>query len=263
MKDEQNFIRQIVKNKNPKFIYGYNGEVRAKFLKRLASSFPVITDAKNKIGIGVYIEGRSLPITNQNLNPIVNTFYSQTYLNLLIIYNILNTLIEQIDSKNLESRSKSFLKEINTKINLPLHINSLNKLRDTFKKDLDNVYEKYCDYLTKGESALDEVPCLIPTEYSLLEIYLSLLLKMLNTNAYFILIFDQQEKFSDETKKEIINLTTSEIIEYISINIACEPNEWQTFEEDLKYNEAISSFTTIEIDDCFKDTKGKAKTLNI
>ncbi len=257
MESNQYLYERIIGRSSHKFIYGYNGEERASFLKKAALAYSI--NGESNTPIGIYIEGEQLPVPNKSLErEAVVTFSHQCYINLLIILNILNAIIEQGDRQISKDRLKKFFNNLQKVFGLSKDINNLSALRASLKSELDACYNKYVKYINTGN--LQEYLAQPTTKYVILDIYLRHFKILLNTDSYFAIIFDQQTMFSTLTQKTINSLIGHRNNSDIAINVACEPNEWETLEGlNNNFINAMHDFDYVKLDACYQETVNGAK----
>ena len=147
---------------------------------------------------------------------------------------------------------------LNNKLSLLIHlinkgIVSVSELLDEMKKSRDFYYDSYIKY-TKGlikEISINE----INVPFLNLEMFVSRYKRCMNMQSYFGIIYDKRDRVSVQSIQTINNFIGARINNDISIKIATNSNEWETYyNTNGQYVEAIHDYGIIELDN-LEDTK--------
>ena len=243
------------------FIYGFKGQERADFLKATALSYPVDLDKSNPVGI--YIDNIGLPEIKDitvELDDITLSALSREYCYFSIASKIMDTIMEQVDNKDLFSRESKFLDNINRLFINKFHkpIEDLKVLRTILVEAKQAYYFEYEKFVACGE--LKDFTINLPISFMMLEWFIEYSKKMLNTSSYFGIIIDYQSPISIKSQQAINSLIGSRINSDLSIKVACEPLEWKSH-YDFNGNpiQSVHDYGTVEIDDCYKEHMKKLK----
>ncbi len=244
------------------FIYGYNGEDRKQFLKKMVDNYPVALDSNNPVSI--YLNNISLPkiISSLKLDKIMLLTLSREYFNFSIITSIIDITLKQVDVKDLSKRAIKLLEGMNSlylKDN-DLKVVTLQELRDMLRK-IQNVYkEVYQKYNSSGKISSDIIGQL-PITFIDLNLFIRYYKEMLGHKSFIGLVIDQQTPICLKSQQVINGLIGSRINKYISMKVACEPSEWETH-VDLNgtYIENVHDYGIVEFDNSYKEHLKKLKS---
>ena len=90
--------------------------------------------------------------------------------------------------------------------------------------------------------------------------YMKQFKKLINNSSYFALIIDQREKMPVVLQEAINGLVTKRITSYISVKVACNPNEWMTYYDiEGNFAEDPHDYTHIELDSNLQDSMKQKK----
>ncbi len=261
IKNKKHLIDEIMGQSRHQFIYGYNGKEREEFLKEAITAYPITLDLPNPVGIYICDKGLpELPQMSDELNKVSIDILNRGYVEYLIAFNVIDTAIQQIDKKILADRSKEFLDRVNK-----LFISedrekatSLIELLRMLEEAKELYYNEYVKYIKGGN--LNDFYDKVSIRIIMMEHFIEYFKRMINTTSYLGIIFDQQNLLSKGTQKAINNYVGSRINANMSMNIACEPEEWKTY-----YNqngvlvEATHDYGCVELDSCHRDYIEKIK----
>ena len=220
---------------------------RSKFLQNLEEDYPVTDDLSSPIAL--YFNSLGLPQIDNDLEDRDN----------YIIYRMCREYLSFLVATRILEKSNYFDETIlNNKLSLLIHlinkgIVSVSELLDEMKKSRDFYYDSYIKY-TKGlikEISINE----INVPFLNLEMFVSRYKRCMNMQSYFGIIYDKRDRVSVQSIQTINNFIGARINNDISIKIATNSNEWETYyNTNGQYVEAIHDYGIIELDD-LEDTK--------
>ena len=235
------------------FIYGYKNEHRSEFLKSLESDYPVIADSDKPVAL--YFDFLGMPKMNIDLKG-KDTFLlhasSREYLSFAVAAKILERSME-FDKTVLDRRFSRLIGLINRKKNMGYaEIQTVADLLKEIKTSRDFCYESYSNYV-KGlieRISIDDVAI----SFLQLEMFVRLYKDAMNMNSYFGIIFDKQNPLMSSSTQVINNLLGSRINGNISVKVAIEPDDWETYRDSNgQFVEAVHDYGTVELDNSFKE----------
>jgi hypothetical protein len=261
IKNKEILTNQIMGESRHQFVYGYNGKEREEFLKSVALKYPIILDKSSPIGI--YICDKclpELPKESEALDRIAIQIFYRDYVNYLIASSILGTAIVQIDEKTLAEHSKELLDRSNS-LFIAKDRQALTGLIG-FKKMLDEAkelyYYEYVKYIASGE--LHDFNSKIPVRIIMMDAFIRYFKRMVNTNSYLGIIFDQQEPLAKGVQKAINNYVSARINSDISMKVSCEPDEWKSYyDSNGVFIESVHDYGDVQLDSCYEDYVKKIK----
>ena len=246
-KKEEYLKERIMGQSRHLFIYGFSSDDRSKFLQNLEEDYPVTDDLSSPIAL--YFNSLGLPQIDNDLEDRDN----------YIIYRMCREYLSFLVATRILEKSNYFDETIlNNKLSLLIHlinkgIVSVSELLDEMKKSRDFYYDSYIKY-TKGlikEISINE----INVPFLNLEMFVSRYKRCMNMQSYFGIIYDKRDRVSVQSIQTINNFIGARINNDISIKIATNSNEWETYyNTNGQYVEAIHDYGIIELDD-LEDTK--------
>ena len=246
-KKEEYLKERIMGQSRHLFIYGFSSDDRSKFLQNLEEDYPVTDDLSSPIAL--YFNSLGLPQIDNDLEDRDN----------YIIYRMCREYLSFLVATRILEKSNYFDETIlNNKLSLLIHlinkgIVSVSELLDEMKKSRDFYYDSYIKY-TKGlikEISINE----INVPFLNLEMFVSRYKRCMNMQSYFGIIYDKRDRVSVQSIQTINNFIGARINNDISIKIATNSNEWETYyNTNGQYGEAIHDYGIIELDD-LEDTK--------
>lgn len=255
-KNEEYLKKQIMEQSRHLFIYGYNDEHRSDFLKSLEYDYPVIADSDKPVAL--YFDSLGMPKLDVNLKDkdgYLIHVACREYLSFTIATRILERSME-FDKTILDSRLSRLIGLINKiYINKNVRHAKIETTLDLLKEikiSRDFYYESYINY-AKGmieRISIDDIA--IPFLQS--EMFVRLYKESMNINSYFGIIFDKKSPLTISSTKEINDLIGSRINGDISVKVAIEPNDWETYKDtNGQFVEAVHDYGTVELDDSLKE----------
>lgn len=246
-KNEEYLKERIMGQSRHLFIYGFSSDDRSKFLQNLEEDYPVTDDLSSPIAL--YFNSLGLPQIDNDLEDRDN----------YIIYRMCREYLSFLVATRILEKSNYFDETIlNNKLSLLIHlinkgIVSVSELLDEMKKSRDFYYDSYIKY-TKGlikEISINE----INVPFLNLEMFVSRYKRCMNMQSYFGIIYDKRDRVSVQSIQTINNFIGARINNDISIKIATNSNEWETYyNTNGQYVEAIHDYGIIELDN-LEDTK--------
>ena len=251
-KNEEYLKKQIMEQSRHLFIYGYNNKHRSEFLKMLENDYPLIADSDKPVAL--YFDFLGIPEIDddsKDRDRYLIHAASREYLSFAIATKILERSLE-FDRTILDSRLSRLLNLMNRNKNVGhAEIETALDLFKEIKTSRDFYYESYINYV-KGlieRFSIDDVT--IP--FLQLEMFVRLYKKAMNINSYFGIIFDKKSPIAIPSTQAINNLIGGRINGDMSVKVAIEPNDWETYRDvNGQFVEAIHDYGTVELDDSLK-----------
>lgn len=251
-KNKEYLKERIMGQSRHLFIYGCSSDDRSKFLQSLEEDYPFTDDLSSPIAL--YFNSLGLPHIDTDLEDRDNYIIykmCREYLSFLVATRILEKS-NYFDETILNDKLSGLIHLINKSSNCD-NIVSVSELLDEMKKSRNFYYDSYIKY-TKGlikEISINEIN--IP--FLNLEMFVSRYKRCMNMQSYFGVIYDKKERVSVQSIQTINNFIGARINSNISIKIATDSNEWETYyNTNRQYVEAIHDYGIIELDD-LEDTK--------
>lgn len=247
-----NYLKKmIIEQSRHLFIYGYNNEIRRQFLKDLEKEYPLVFDSNNPIAL--YFDLLGLEKNNDN-NPndkMIN-FISNQYLYFTIATKILEKSMEY-DSKLLDTKLSRLIELINRGKNHEYkNIESSKELLKQLKKSEEFYYENYININNGTINKIDITDISIP--FIQIEMFIKQYKEDLNIDSYFCILFDKHYPLTVSSTKSINNLIGSRINKDISIKVAVDPNDWDTYmNTNGQLIEVVHDYGTVELDNSYKE----------
>lgn len=244
--------QEIMEQGRHLFIYGYKNEQRSEFLKSLERDYPVIADSDKPAAL--YFDSLGIPKMDINLegkDTLLINASSREYLSFAVAAKILERSMD-FDKTVLDRRLSRLISLINSGKNMDYaEIQTVEDLLKEIKTSRDFYYESYINYV-KGLIAsisIDDVA--IP--FLELDMFVRLYKEAMNMKSYFGIIFDKQTPLMPSSTQAINNLIGSRINGDISVKVAIEPDDWETYRDSNgQFVEATHDYGTVELDNSFK-----------
>lgn len=252
-KDEDYLKKEIMEQSRHLFIYGYNNEHRSEFLKSLESDYPIIADSDKPVAL--YFDSLGLPKIDVDLkyrdNYLIHAA-SREYLSFAIATRILERTLE-FDRTILDNRLSRLLNIMNRNKNAGhAELETALDLLKEIKTSRDFYYESYNNYVKGliGRISIDDVA--VP--FLQLETFVRLYKEAMNIDSYFGIIFDKKSPLAISSTQAINNLICGRINKGISVKLAIEPNDWETYRDSNgQFIEVIHDYGTVELDDSYQE----------
>lgn len=212
------------------FIYGKNGEERAQLLKSIADKYPIVLDASTPAC--VYMEDFALPVVT---NPVdhfdkLNTLTcAREFLSFAITHQLVSQFLRKNNIWDAKERVDQFIKRAN-RILKGHDYNDIKDLEDLIgclKISKEFYSEEYKNLLQLGTTIGNTKD--LPIPFMTLTTFMEMFKRMINTNSYFSLIFDQQTPIPLISQQAINSIVTRRINSDISMNVVCDRDEWETY----------------------------------
>ena len=228
------------------FVYGYHNETRTEFLQMLERDYPLILDTNKPVAL--YLNHFGLRSHEKTTNPLVEII-AREYLNMIIMEKI----IKKIGLLNNQ--------DINNKIIRIFRLMSQEKIESLsdILKQLQRSKEFYAKvYL---EDSVDTISMNeIPIPFMQLEMLIKDLKEIMNIDSYFGIIMDKKETISHDSIRSINDLIGSRINKDISIKVATEPWDWNTYiGSNGQYIEYPHDYGIVELDHSYQAYMKKLK----
>ena len=252
-KNEEYLKKQIMEQSRHLFIYGYNNEHRSDFLKNLEYDYPVIADSDKPTAL--YFDSLGMPEIDVDLKDrdryLIHAA-SREHLSFAIATRILERSME-FDRTILDNRLSRLINLINRNKNVGhAEIESVEHLLKEIKTSRDFYYESYINYVKGLTERISIDDAAIP--FLQLEMFVRLYKEAMNINSYFGIIFDKKSPLAIPSTQAINNLIGGRINGDMSIKVAIEPDDWETYRDvNGQLVEAIHDYGTVELDDSLKE----------
>lgn len=214
----------------------------------------------------IYIDEIGLPKVeskSNNLDEIRINRVGMTYLEFSIAYNIMKRILEETPQTHIECEKLIDSMKIMMSEGSKNKINTLEEFRDALKSSMDFYKQYYEDYLSTGETKLRiddlDIPFLVD-----LESFIRRLQRTTKNNSFFSIILDKKKDIALPSVKAINGLLNSRCNALLSVKVACEPEEWETY-RDFSGNviERIHDYGVVELDNSFRQHMEKIEELCI
>ncbi len=251
-KNEELLKQEIMKQERHLFIYGYKKEQRSDFLKSLESDYPVIADSDKPAAL--YFDSLGIPKMNIDLkgkDTLLIHASSREYLSFAVAAKILERSME-FDKTVLDRRFSRLIGLINSDKNMGYaEIQTVSDLLKEIKTSRDFYYESYINYVKGLIASISVDDVAIP--FLELDMFVRLYKEAMNMKSYFGIIFDKQTPLMPSSTQAINNLIGSRINGDISVKVAIEPDDWETYRDSNgQFVEVTHDYGTVELDDSFK-----------
>ncbi len=249
--NEDYLKKEIMGQSRHLFIYGYNNEYRSKFLKSLEDDFPIIAGSDKPVAL--YFDSLGLPkekVDSSNIDYDLIRNISMEHLSFEIATNILEKSVEfdEIDSKLCR------LIEL-TNIGRNKGYNEIKTVKDLLIQ-MKTTRDFYCEsYLNCINGKIDRVSIdKVAIPFLQLELFVRNYKRAMKMNSYFGIVFDKKSPFATSSIRAINNLIGARINSDISVKVAIEPNDWETYYDmNNQFVEAIHDYGTVELDSAYGD----------
>ena len=242
----RNFSDEIIGQSRHQFIYGENGERREGILKGIVNDNPIVCDVNEPGSIYLgddYLSGgesvyqldsyRKLAIARENFN-----------------FAVCGKLLDEALSLDINARSDEFLDRMNRLfVDSGQSIDDLSTLVKVLYQARDFYRDGYKTYLETGVfPSLEE----LPIKFMELDSFMRYYKKLLNNKSYFSVVVDQQSPISALSKSAINDVVGKRINADISMKVACQPDEWETY-YDLsgQFVQDVHDYGVVELDNSF------------
>lgn len=250
-KNEEYLKHEIMDQSRHQFIFGYDGIQRKQFLEDMANYYDIVLDKESPMAI--YITEFGLPkisICGSELNKSKIDFISNEFLYFSIANEILLKAIASNDINLLNERIKKLIDTLN-KCGINKNYSPIVDLNDLIRVLMQSkeFYKNcYVEYYGEGKetTSIDE----ITLPFLQFDMFIMLLKRAINNSSYFGIIIDKQSDIALSSIQAINGLIGSRINQDISMKIAVEPDNWDSYRNfDGQIIESIHDYGTVELDD--------------
>lgn len=251
----RNFSDEIIGQSRHQFIYGENGERREGILKGIVNDNPIVCDVN---------EPGSIYLDNNYLVGGESVYQLDSYRKLAIAreqfsFAVCGKLLEEALSLDINARSDEFLSRMNRLfVDNGQSIDDLDSLVRVLYQARDFYRDGYKTYLETGVFPSLEG---LPIRFMELDSFMHYYKKLLNNKSYFSVIVDQQKPISSLSKRAINDVVGKRINADISMKVACQPDEWETY-YDLsgQFVQSVHDYGVVELDDSLNQYVKKRKS---
>ena len=249
---EKELKEEIMEQGRHLFIYGYKNEQRSDFLKGLESGYPIIADSDKPAAL--YFDSLGIPEMNIDLkgkDTLLIHVSSREYLSFAVAAKILERSMD-FDKTGLDRRLSELIGLINSDKNMGFaEIQTVEDLLKEIKISRDFYYESYIKYVKGLIASISIDDIAIP--FLELDMFVRLYKEAMNMKSYFGIIFDKQTPLMPSSTQAINNLIGSRINGDISVKVAIEPDDWETYRDSNgQFVEATHDYGTVELDNSSK-----------
>lgn len=249
---EKELKEEIMEQGRHLFIYGYKNEQRSDFLKGLESGYPIIADSDKPAAL--YFDSLGIPEMNIDLkgkDTLLIHVSSREYLSFAVAAKILERSMD-FDKTVLDRRLSELIGLINSDKNMGFaEIQTVEDLLKEIKISRDFYYESYIKYVKGLIASISFGDIAIP--FLELDMFVRLYKEAMNMKSYFGIIFDKQTPLMPSSTQAINNLIGSRINGDISVKVAIEPDDWETYRDSNgQFVEATHDYGTVELDNSSK-----------
>ncbi len=245
-KSEQFQKDEIMKQSRHLFIYAQNNEYRSKFLKSMASDYPIKPDSNEPMAL--YLDDFGLPKiegNNQSINKDQLNIIGSEYFSFLVARKLLLTT-KDLRIENLEYRLSRLMKMLNGK----------NTSIDKTIARMEKTIKFYLDYYTKSLQGSTEGLSISSLEIPFLDLerFVIDFKSAIGNKSYLALILDKKNPMAHISTKAVNTFVGSRINSDISMKVATAPEDWETYIDTRdQLVEDVHDYSTIEVDDSYKN----------
>lgn len=231
------------------FVYGYTNANRTNFLQELENDYPLRLDTNKPVAL--YLNQFGLRAHEKTTNPLAEII-AREYLNMIITEKIIMKI------RLLKNQ------EINNRIMKLFRLMSQERIEDLsdIQRQLHRSKETYIQMYSKVQEGLIDTISMseIPIPFLQLEMVIKDLKEIMNIDSCFGIILDKKEPLSYNSTRSVNDLIGSRINKDLSIKVAIEPNDWETYiGNNGQYIEYPHDYGIVELDDSYQTYMKKLK----
>lgn len=251
-KGEKTLEDQIVRQGHS-FIYGEDCDCRTKFLRGIEERHPI--EPGNNPAV-LYLDQFGFKGDAEPSDRIINSIYTMNnqYLAFSIIARILERTPNNCDLSELINSVNRLFKRKDVKIE------TIEELLGEIVVSRDFYNHYYYEFINGKVNSLPLSDIAIPK--IILDRFIERYKQAMDMQSHFALILDHKQPISTPSVKVVNNLIGARISGWLSINVATNPNNWETFDRTSKEDRPIQKphdYKEIYLDDSYQKTIGTFK----
>lgn len=161
----------------------------------------------------------NLKLNRYMIESIYNNYYA-----FVIVLSIIDTLIKDIDKKELNRRFRNIFR-LYSLIN-GVNINDIDEFRGMINDSKEVYREGYLEYINTGECNFFDK---LKIKFIIVDNFVYDLRKSIGLDKYFSLVFNIDKDISIYDEMAINNYISSRDNRYISINVICNDRDWRYY----------------------------------
>ncbi len=253
--------RRIVTHAWHEFLYGYNGEERAKDLQDMCEMFPVSFD--NTGAVAVYISDYSLPVVEDRVkcDPYQEKIIASEHLSLTILIAILNKSVKDIGIDELNERMSKFLERISSLFLEDRVVVDIEELLEVLVRAREFYSSEYVKMVQTGKFQGNINDSGI--KFMELIMFIENYKRALGMRGHFSVVIDQQQVGTVVSQKAVNTIINRRCCGDITMKVAVEPGEWKSY---YGFNgqlaESVHDYSTVELDNSLYEHVKKLRLKN-
>lgn len=259
---DNEYLKQQIMVSKHLFIYGQNTVERTQLLRGLEAAYPIRINEDSPMAI--YLDEFSLPLvkSHSDVDELTQSRIALRYLNISIAYNVIDRIYKSTSFDQLQSRISELMQVVKRLClgNKEKGVPNIDELLSLLKISRQ-FYVQYYEKLMIGKSDLPEL-CGGPISYIDLDPFMHYVKQTLGNNSYFGIIVDNQTDIPLISKRAINNIVTKRCTGDISMKVACDFRDWNTYYGlgDVRAD-IIHDYGDIDLDGNEKEFLGRVKMI--